>query len=77
MKKVPVVITLATLYAIFFQVAIYTDMSEDIIFAMFFFSPIVVIYMAYTILRYGKPSGHTFEERFYDDWDHKKETKKK
>jgi hypothetical protein len=26
----------------------------------------------YVILKYGKPSEHTFEERFYDDWDYKR-----
>jgi hypothetical protein len=25
--------------------------------------------MVYIILKYGKPSGHSFEERFYDDVD--------
>ena len=66
MKKVPVVITLVTAYAIFFNVAIYTGMSDSLIFTMFFLSPFLVIYMVYVILKYGKPSGHSFDERFYD-----------
>lgn len=45
---------------------------DEFIIAMFILSPIVVIYMAYVILKYGKPSDHTFEERFYDDYDHRK-----
>jgi len=37
---------------------------------MFLLSPLVVTYMAYVILKYGKPSEYTFEERFYDDYDY-------
>jgi hypothetical protein len=41
---------------------------------MFILSPFVVIYMAYVILKYGKPSKHTFEERFYEDHDYERNT---
>ena len=37
---------------------------------MFLLSPFVVIYMAYTILKYGKPSKFTFDEKFYDDHEY-------
>lgn len=67
MKNIPVVITIVTLYAVFFQVAPFTGMSDGIIFGLFAFSPFPVIYMAYIILKFGKPSAHTFDEKFYDD----------
>ena len=70
MKKVSVVTTLVTLYAIFFQIALVTGIDYRIIYTLFFFSPFLVIYMAITILKNGKPSGHTFNEKFYDDHDY-------
>ncbi len=72
MKKPAVIITLATLYLIFFKLSPYIGASDEAIIAMFILSPVIVIYMAYVILKYGKPSGHTFEERFYDDFDYKR-----
>ena len=75
MKKVPFVISIVTLYAIFFNMAPHMGISLEIIFAMFFLSPFLILYMAYVILKYGKPSGNTFEERFYDDWDYRRNGK--
>ena len=70
MKKVLVVISLATLFAFFFQFTPYIGFPDTIFFGMFLFSPFIVLYMAYIILKYGKPSVYTFEERFYDDYDY-------
>ena len=70
MKKVLVVIIIASLYALLFQITPYTGFPDQIIFGMFLFSPFVVLYMAYAILKDGKPSAYTFEERFYDDFDY-------
>ena len=75
MKKVPIVVTLATLYAVFFQIAPHIGVGDEAMFTMFFLSPFVVLYMAYVILKYGPPSGNTFDERFYDDWDYKRNGK--
>lgn len=72
MKKPAVVITLATLYVLLFHSSPLMGIPDEFIIAMFILSPIVVIYMAYVILKYGKASGHTFEERFYDDFDYKR-----
>ena len=70
MKNLSIVINVVTLYALFFQLTPYMDISANIIFGMFLLSPLLIIYMAYVILRYGKPSKYTFEERFYDDYDY-------
>ena len=72
MKRTVIVITLATLYLLLFRSSPLMGIPDELIIAMFILSPIVVIYMAYVILKYGKPSGHTFEERFYDDVDYKR-----
>ncbi|HVZ97230.1 MAG TPA: hypothetical protein VG847_10170 [Chitinophagaceae bacterium] len=70
MKKVFVVVAVATLYVLCMQSAPYSGIDIEIIFGLFFFLPFVILYMTYVILKYGKPSSHTFEERFYDDWDY-------
>jgi hypothetical protein len=70
MKKVPLVITLVTAYLIFYQLTPHIGISDDIIIGMFLISPFMVISMVYVILKYGEPSKHTFDERFYDDWDY-------
>lgn len=70
MKKVGVTIFIATLYALFFQVTPYIGIPDQVIFGMFLLSPFVVLYMAYVILKHGRPSSYTFEERFYDDYDY-------
>jgi hypothetical protein len=43
MKKVPVVITLATLCAFFFQFTPYIGFPDKIFFGMFLFSPFIVL----------------------------------
>jgi hypothetical protein len=70
MKKVPVVVALVSLYAFVFQLSPYIGFSDAAILLMFAFSPILVIYMVYTILKHGKPSEYTFDEKFYDDLDY-------
>ena len=72
MKNVPIIINLVTLYALIFQVAVLINLSEKIVYILFFISPLLVIYMAYVVLKYGTPSGHQFNDRFYDDWDYKR-----
>jgi hypothetical protein len=75
MKKVSVAITIATLYALLFQFTFFVGISEQIIFCMFLLSPFVILYLAYIILKYGKPSPYAFEERFYDDFNYRRNTK--
>jgi hypothetical protein len=72
MKRPAIVITLATLYLLFFKASPYIGLPDEAIIAMFILAPFILIYMAYVILKYGKPSGHTFEERFYDDYDYRR-----
>lgn len=69
MKKVSIVITLVTLFAVFYQLSPYAGIPDKCIMGMFIASRFLVLYMAYVILKYGKPSGYTFDERFYDDVD--------
>lgn len=36
---------------------------DNLVIDMFILSPFLVVYMAYVILRYGKPSSYIFDER--------------
>ena len=75
MKKVTFVVTMVTLFAVFYQVAPHIGIAERYTYFMFFLSPFPVLYMGYVILKYGKPSGNTFDEQFYDDWDYRRNGK--
>ena len=70
MKRPAVIIFLATLYLLFFNASPHLDVPNWVIITLFILSPIVVIYV---VLKYGKPSKYTFEERFYDDLDYKRD----
>ncbi len=58
----------STLYLVLFVLVIVLGYG-DIAMVMFLFSPILVLWLVYTVLRYGKPSARTFDEYFYDDVD--------
>lgn len=72
MKKVWIAITLATFYLVFYTLAPYIGMPDQLIVALFVLSPFVVVSLAYIILKYGKPSKYSFDERFYDDSNYQK-----
>lgn len=72
MKNVAVVIALATAFALFFQITVLFEMPDGLIFSLFFISPFVVLAMVYSILKYGIESKHTWDERFYDDWNYQR-----
>ena len=72
MKKPAIAIIFATFFAILYNISPYIGIPDKVIIAMLVLSPVVIVYMAYVILKYDKPSQYTFEERFYDDYDHKK-----
>lgn len=66
-KKVPVVITLVTLFAVVYHMSPFIGVPDNAIIIMFILSPFLVLYMAYVILKYGTPSKYTFDDRFYED----------
>ena len=72
MKKPVIIIVLSTIYLVIFQLSPHLGIPDEAIIAMFILSPIIVIYMAYVILKYGKPSKHSFEEKFYEDIDYER-----
>ena len=74
MKKPAIVIILATLFMIIYNLSPFIGIPDEAIIAMFLLSPIVVIYMVYVVIRFGKPYKYTFEERFYDDLEYRRES---
>ncbi len=67
MRNVPAVVIFVTLYAICFRLAIFFELPQNVIFGMFTLSPFLILYMVYIVLKHGKPSKYTFDEKFYDD----------
>ena len=74
MKKVCIAITLATLYLFFYTLSPHIGIPDQFIIALFILSPLVVGSMVYIILKYGKPSKFSFDERFYEDLDYPRTT---
>ena len=72
MKRPAIVITLATLYLLFFKASPYIGLPDEAIIAMFILAPFIVIYMVYVMLKDGRPSKFTFQERFSEDHDYRR-----
>ena len=70
MKKSSTAIAIATIYLIVFQALVLITDDLSIIFSMLSFAPFIILQMVYVVLKYGKPSKYTFDERFYDDWEY-------
>jgi hypothetical protein len=67
MKKSFIGIAIATIHIIIFQLLILLNSDLGIILFILSFAPLTIIYMVYAVLKYGKPSKYTFDERFYED----------
>ena len=77
MKKVWLAVVLSTLYVIVFHLGSQIGFQDWMIFGMFLLSPLVVITLVWIILKHGVPSKYTFDERFYDDLDYKRNVAEK
>ncbi|GAB2785123.1 hypothetical protein GCM10027275_31900 [Rhabdobacter roseus] len=58
-----------TLFLVIYTVLGHWDTNHSLVTVMFIFSPFLMIWLVYTVLRYGEPSERTFDEYFYDDVD--------
>lgn len=69
MKNVRFPIFFATLYLLIYTVGANLGwLSTPVVATLWLLSPVVVGWMAYRILKYGVPSGHTFDDQFYEDY---------
>lgn len=70
MKTIRIPIIAATIYLLVYTIATYAGVSPFLIFAMFAFSPVVVVWMAYRIIRYGTYAGKELTDEWgYEDFE--------
>jgi len=67
MKNIQFPVIAVTIFAVIYNVLPFFEVGDCLIMLLFSISPIAVIWMAYRILKYGTPSKHTWEEKFYED----------
>ncbi|MCH8546160.1 MAG: hypothetical protein LAT54_05460 [Cryomorphaceae bacterium] len=72
MEKIKLPIILTTIYLFLFVVISTFDALLALTFLLVSLSPIPIIWMVYRVLRDGTPSPHTFEERFYEDYEYER-----
>jgi hypothetical protein len=72
MKKIKWPIVIVTTFAFFYQFTPHVGLPDDVILVLFMISPLAVIWMAYQILKNGKPAERTFDEYFYEDFNYKR-----
>jgi hypothetical protein len=72
MKNPATAIFISTLYLFLFQASPYLRFPDELIIAMFIVSPFVIIYVVSVVLKYGKPSKYSFDEKFYEDLDYER-----
>lgn len=69
MRSPTLSVSFVTAYLLVYAAIAIFGNNAGLALALFIFSPILVLWMVYTVLKYGKPSGRTFDEYFYDDVD--------
>ena len=70
MKTIRISVIAAAIYLLVYIIATYAGVSTFLIFAMFAFSPMVVIWMAYRILSQKSYSGNKLTEDWgYEDFE--------
>lgn len=70
MSRLSVAIIFGSLYLITFLILLYTEHYRWV-WALFLFSPLLIIAMIYMVIRYGKYTGRELnenEEWGYEDW---------
>lgn len=66
LKSTSFVAVFSTIYLFVFILVVGLGYG-DLAMAMFLLSPLLVLWLVYTVLRFGQASGRTFDEYFYDD----------
>lgn len=63
MLKHPFIVTLfATIYLLVYVVLLQFNLASNVTWTMFFLSPVLLVLLAYSIIRYGKYSGRELNE---------------
>lgn len=70
LRNATVAATIVSIYLLLYIILLHSEASLQLMSVLFFFSPVMVIYMVYTVLRYGKYEGKELssdEEWGYQD----------
>ena len=67
MKKVWRVVAFTVLFALIYNLAPLWNVPIEALAVGFVLAPFIILYMVWVVLRYGKPSRHTFNDRYYED----------
>jgi len=73
MKKYLIPVFTVTGYLLIYIVSIGLDLHIRLILLMFSLSPTLILWMVYRVLKAKVCVSHTFEEKWYEDWDLKEE----
>ena len=65
----------ATLYLLTYVLLIQFEVWKNLVYLLFFFSPLVVLSLAWSILRHGKYNGRELTE--HEHWGYQDKTHKK
>lgn len=74
MRNYKFAIVLVTIYLVVFTVAGKLGAPLGLMLLMFFFSPLLLAWMVYSVLKYGKHSGKTLKEG--EEWGYEDKIKK-
>lgn len=69
MDKAHFFVFLTTVALLVYVVIIHYEPWLPLVMAAFLMLHGLYFYMVYVVLRYGKPSGYTFDDRMYEDFD--------
>jgi len=75
MKNIRFPVWFTTFYLLFFTISALYGISPLLTLVLFLLSPVMVIWMVYSVLTKGEYHGATFNERFYEDVDYVKRPK--
>jgi hypothetical protein len=76
MLKHPSIVTLfATIYLLAYVVLLQYNLASDVTWIMLFLSPVLLVSLAYSIIRYGKYSGKELDEN--QEWGYQDRPDKK
>lgn len=71
MKKDTFAVYVTTLVLIVYAVIAYTELSYRLVFLLFTISPVLILWMVYSVLKSPDEPTRTFDEYFYMDSDKK------
>ncbi len=71
MKNIHYSVQVTTGVLMFFLFLCGFDDTAHIIMSLFIILNIMIVWMVYSVLKYGEQSAYTFSERFYEDKDNK------